>query len=47
MTIEDIEAKFNALSSKLLKPDRQKKIKGMIFACENMKAGDFMAGLVA
>jgi len=47
MTIEDIEAKFNALSSKLLKPDRQRKIKDMIFACEKMQARDFMAELVA
>jgi len=46
MTIEDIEAKFNALSAKLLKADRQKKIKEMIFACENMNARDFMAVLV-
>jgi 2-methylcitrate dehydratase len=45
MTIEDIEAKFNALSAKLLKPDRQRKIKDMIFACEKMSARDFMAEL--
>lgn len=45
MTIEDIEAKFNALSAKLLKPDRQRKIKDMIFACEKIQARDFMAGL--
>jgi 2-methylcitrate dehydratase len=45
MTIEDIEAKFNALSSKLLKPDRQRKIKDMIFACEKLSARDFMAEL--
>jgi len=46
MTTEDIEAKFNALSSKLLKPDRQRKIKDMIFACEKMAVRDFMAALV-
>ena len=46
MTVEDIEAKFNALSSKLLDSGRQSKIKEMIFACEDMTARDFMAGLV-
>ena len=46
MTIDDIEAKFNALSADLLTPDRQAKVKEMVFACENMSAADFVAGLV-
>ncbi len=46
MAIEDIEAKFNALSADLLSGDRQKKIKDMIFDCQEMKANDFMAALV-
>ncbi len=46
MTMDDLTAKFNALSTELLSSDRQKKIKDMIFACENMNAKDFMADLV-
>lgn len=46
MTIEDSEAKFNALSSERLPPNHQRKIKDMIFTCEKMKVRDFMAGLV-
>jgi 2-methylcitrate dehydratase len=45
MTMEDLETKFNALSSALLKPDRQKKIREMIFSCERMKARDLMREL--
>jgi len=46
MTMDDLTAKFNALSAELLSSDRQRKIKDMIFACENMNAKEFMAGLV-
>jgi len=46
MTIEDIQAKFNALSSELLPPDRQEEIKNIIFTCENMPARAFMAELM-
>jgi len=46
MTMDDLEAKFNALSAALLKPDRQKKIQDMIFACEKMNVRDLMQGLV-
>ncbi len=46
MTLDDIEAKFNALSTDLLTPDRQAEIKEMVFACEDMSAADFVAGLV-
>ncbi|HEX2865611.1 MAG TPA: MmgE/PrpD family protein [Ignavibacteriales bacterium] len=46
MTMEDLENKFNALSSRLLTPERQQKIKETIFTCENMTAKDFMASLI-
>lgn len=46
MTMEDLENKFNALSAKLLKSEKQKKVKEMIFACDRMKARDFMTGLI-
>jgi len=46
MTIADLEAKFNALSGKLMKADRQKRIKDTIFACENTSAPDFMHSLI-
>jgi len=46
MTMDDLEAKFNALSASLLKPDRQKKIQDMIFSCEKMNVRDLMQGLV-
>lgn len=42
MTMEDLEAKFDALSSKLLSPERRKEIREVIFACEKMKTRDFM-----
>ncbi|MCX6828393.1 MAG: MmgE/PrpD family protein [candidate division Zixibacteria bacterium] len=42
MTTEDLEAKFDALSSKLLSPERRKEIREVIFACEKMKTRDFM-----
>jgi len=46
MTMEDLEAKFNALSGKLLDTGRQRKIKDMIFECQKMPAGDFMHALI-
>jgi 2-methylcitrate dehydratase len=46
MTMEDLEAKFNALSGKLLGPDRQRQVRHMIFGCEKMSANDFMHGLI-
>lgn len=47
MTLEDLENKFNALSSKLLNEEKQKKIKEMIFNCEQLSAKEFMEALVA
>lgn len=46
MTMDDLQAKFNALSSKLMDSRRQKQIQEMIFSCENYTARDFMKGLV-
>lgn len=46
MTEDDLKAKFNALSTGLLTPERQEKVKKMIFSCENMSARDFMKELV-
>ncbi len=46
MTMDDLEAKFNALSDGLLTPKRQTEIKEMIFACETMSVRDLMAKLV-
>lgn len=46
MTMDDLQAKFNALSSKLMDSRRQKQIQEMIFSCENNTARDFMKGLV-
>ncbi|MCH8012664.1 MAG: MmgE/PrpD family protein [Candidatus Marinimicrobia bacterium] len=38
MTMEDLEAKFNALSEELITPDRQLEIRDMIFSCESMES---------
>ena len=46
MTIEDLDNKFNALSDRLLTPDRQSQIKELIFNCEKTNADDFMRKLV-
>lgn len=46
MTMEDLENKFNGLSSGLLNVNRQKEIMEMIFACEAMNVKDFMNNLV-
>jgi 2-methylcitrate dehydratase len=45
MSMDDLEAKFNSLSESLLSPERQKEIRKMIFSCEKLDAGTFMAGL--
>ncbi len=45
MTLEDLETKFNALSADKLTSDRQQEVKAMIFACEGMPAGEFLAKL--
>ncbi|MCP4566429.1 MAG: MmgE/PrpD family protein [FCB group bacterium] len=45
MTMEDLENKFNSLSAALLSSDRQTQIKDMVFACENLTAGEFMTEL--
>ncbi len=45
MTLEDLETKFNALSAAQMTAARQKEIEQMIFACEEMTAGDFMGKL--
>ncbi len=46
MTNEDIENKFNALSSSLLNEEKQKNIKDVIFNCDELKARDFMTELI-
>ncbi len=46
MTMEDLEVKFNALSSSLLGSRQQVEMKDMIFNCHKISARDFMAGLV-
>jgi 2-methylcitrate dehydratase len=42
MTIDDLEAKFNALSGQLLSPERQDEIREMIFTCEIVDIKTFM-----
>ncbi|HPN38211.1 MAG TPA: MmgE/PrpD family protein [Melioribacteraceae bacterium] len=46
MTMEDLENKFNALSSDLLTNERQKAIKKIIFNCDNLTAKEFMKELI-
>ena len=46
MTNEDLENKFNALSSNLISSTRQKKIKEMILSCELASARDLMENLI-
>jgi 2-methylcitrate dehydratase len=45
MTPEDLQSKFNGLTSGLLSPARQKEIKEMIFSCEKLGAREFMGAL--
>ncbi|MFQ5499290.1 MAG: MmgE/PrpD family protein [Candidatus Zixiibacteriota bacterium] len=46
MTMDDLEAKFNALSSELLSGDRQKIMRDDIFACDGISAREFMGKVV-
>jgi 2-methylcitrate dehydratase len=46
MTEDDLKAKFNALATGLLEPERQEKIRQMIFSCEKLSARKFMKELV-
>jgi 2-methylcitrate dehydratase len=46
MTMEDLDNKFNALSSELLSEQRQKEIKEMIFDCERINVIQFMDNLI-
>ena len=46
MTLEDLEIKFNSLSSELLDSKKQEDIKNMIFNCEEMNVNDFMNQLI-
>ncbi len=46
MTMDDLTAKFNALSDGLLSSERQTEVKDVIFACEEMNVRDLMAKLV-
>jgi len=46
MTMDDLENKFNGLSTSLLSEDRQKEVKEIIFSCNNYSAKDFMNKLV-
>lgn len=46
MTEADLTSKFNALSDKLLSPERQQEVKDTCFSCENMSTRDFMGKLV-
>lgn len=45
MTMEDLENKFNSLSSNLLSNKRQQEIKHTIFNCEHLSARKFMSKL--
>ncbi len=46
MSMEDLENKFNALSSKLLTPEAQAAKRDMIFSCQELSARDFMKSLI-
>jgi len=46
MTIEDLDNKFSALSSKLINKNKQNRIKTTIFNCENISVQEFMAQLI-
>ncbi|RMD50303.1 MAG: MmgE/PrpD family protein [Ignavibacteria bacterium] len=47
MTMDDIETKFNSLSSNVLSEEKQKSIKETILSCESLKVRDFMDNLIA
>jgi len=42
MTMDDLEAKFNALSASLLNEARQREIKEVVFGCDKLSVRDFM-----
>jgi hypothetical protein len=46
MTLDDLTAKFNALSDGLLTPERQSEVKELLFACEGEKVRNIMDRLV-
>jgi hypothetical protein len=46
MTLEDLENKFNSLSTAVLSAERQAEIKDLIFNCETVSAREFMSKLV-
>jgi 2-methylcitrate dehydratase len=46
MTMEDLENKFNALSSKLLSSSRQREIKDAILSCESLSSREFLKLLI-
>jgi len=46
MTMDDLTAKFNALSTELLSPERQTEARDTIFSCENVSARNLMGKLV-
>jgi 2-methylcitrate dehydratase len=46
MTMEDLENKFNGLSSAVLSQQKQKEIKEMIFDCDRLPVKIFMSNLV-
>ncbi|MBN2571238.1 MAG: MmgE/PrpD family protein, partial [Ignavibacteriales bacterium] len=46
MTMEDLENKFNGLSTEVLDTNAQKTIKDFIFSCEKETAKDFMKKLI-
>ncbi len=46
MTQDDLDAKFNSLTAKLLDAGRQAEMKETIFNCEKLSCQDFMAKLV-
>jgi len=46
MSIDELETKFNSLTDGLLNSSKQKRIKEVIFNCEELSAKDFMKKLV-
>ena len=46
MNMEDLENKFSGLASPWLSEDKQKKVKNVIFNCENLTARDSMKELI-
>ncbi|MGK9477133.1 MmgE/PrpD family protein [Melioribacter sp. OK-6-Me] len=46
MTDDELETKFNSLSSKVLSTQKQKEIKELVYNCEKMEATKFMNNLI-